>query len=465
MRFISAIGTFSIGIALLSHAALARAEDTEPAAAAAPAPAGFAFGSYGRVRAASDLRGHSGQSTNIVAFGTRYDLGNYAELELRREDHPAELELRVVATLGLQGDFFHYTGRFNDQVGVRNLYAEVGNALVNHVSLWAGSRMVRGDDAYLLNFWPLDNLNLIGGGAAFGTHQVELKLHAGLTRPSDPFYAQDTPAVPAQGFIPQTVATLDRPRTILAARAAYWPLGDNAPRGVKLIAYAEAHHIADGERQVTQNSGAIQHLPAMSGYVAGLQVGAYWDKPQAFANLFLRCARGLAAYDPLSSFGGIEPVPGMGASDCRVALSGNVELGAFALQLGAYLRQVNDPSAVAANGGKLQEGIIDVRPYVWIGQRAGLAFDASYQALRTLAVDEGTGRLVGGALSKLAVIPFYSPYGRGTYTRPQLQLIYAVSARNSDAQRLYPELDRRSNSNIEHFLAIGAEWWFNSSSY
>ena len=462
MRFSSAIGVLGIGLSILGSTKASRAQDAAPPAPSTP---GFAFGSYGRIRAASDLRGHSGQSTNIVAYGTRYDLGNYAELELRREDHPQELELRIVATLALQGDFFHYTGKFDDRVAVRNLYAEVTGALVDRVSLWAGSRMVRGDDVYLLNFWPLDNLNLIGGGAAFTTKQLELKLHGGLTRPDDPFYAQQVSVVSAQGFVPQSVATLDRPRTILAARAAYWPFGSDAKRGLKLIAYAEAHHIAEGDRHVTADSGPIEHLPAMSGYVAGLQVGGYWDQPQAFANLFLRCARGLAAYDPLTTFAGVEPVAGTGASDCRVALSANVELGPAAVQLGAYFRRMNDPGGVASNGGKLEEGIVDVRPYVWIGERAGVSVDASYQALRTLAVDESTGRLVGGSVSKLAVIPFYSPYGRGTYVRPQFQLIYAISARSDDARRLYPTLDRRSDSNIEHFLAIGAEWWFNSTSY
>ncbi|HEY1534435.1 MAG TPA: carbohydrate porin, partial [Polyangiaceae bacterium] len=202
----------------------------EPTPSPPPTPAGFAFGSYGRVRAASDLRGHSGESTNIVAFGTRYDLGNYAELELRREDHPGDVQLRVVSTLGFQGDFFHYTGSFNDQIGIRNLYAEVEGALLAKASLWAGSRMVRGDDVYLLNFWPLDNLNLIGGGAAFSGNSFELKLHGGLTRPSDPFYTQQDNAVPVQGFLPQTVSLLDRPRSILAARAVFWPFGSQAKR-------------------------------------------------------------------------------------------------------------------------------------------------------------------------------------------------------------------------------------------
>jgi maltoporin len=203
----------------------------------------------------------------------------------------------------------------------------------------------------------------------------------------------------------------------------------------------------------------------MSGYVAGVELGGYLDAPQAFANLFFRCARGIAAYDPLQTFGGLEPVAGNDASDCRVALSANLELGAVALQLGAYLREFRDPSATATTGGKLEEGIVDARPYVWLGQRAGFAVDASYQALRTLAVNPSTGRLVGGAVGKFALIPFYSPYGRGTYTRPQLQLIYALSVRNDDAQRLYPDLDRRSSSSVEQFFAIGAEWWFNSTSY
>jgi hypothetical protein len=27
--------------------------------------------------------------------------------------------------------------------------------------------MYRGDDVYLLNWWPLDNLNMVGGGARY----------------------------------------------------------------------------------------------------------------------------------------------------------------------------------------------------------------------------------------------------------------------------------------------------------
>src|SRR5436309_2216031 len=46
----------------------------------------FEFGSYGRVRIASDLRGGTGRQANIVTHGDRIDEESYAELEIRRED-------------------------------------------------------------------------------------------------------------------------------------------------------------------------------------------------------------------------------------------------------------------------------------------------------------------------------------------------------------------------------------------
>ena len=62
-------------------------------------------------------------------------------------------------------------------------------------------------------------------------------------------------------------------------------------------------------------------------------------------------------------------------------------------------------------------------------------------------------------------MPFVSPFGRGTYTRPHLRVIYSLTVRDDDARALYPALDPRSANNVEHFLGIGVEWWFASSSY
>ena len=58
-----------------------------------------------------------------------------------------------------------------------------------------------------------------------------------------------------------------------------------------------------------------------------------------------------------------------------------------------------------------------------------------------------------------------SPAGRGDYSRPQFRLIYCVTFRNAGAKSLYPVDDVYSIRDVEHFLGVGAEWWFNSSSY
>ena len=59
------------------------------------------------------------------------------------------------------------------EMAVRNLYGEVQNVFAKDLSFWAGSRMVRGDDIYLLDYWALDNLNLYGPGGGAGVKAGE----------------------------------------------------------------------------------------------------------------------------------------------------------------------------------------------------------------------------------------------------------------------------------------------------
>ena len=142
------------------------AAPTAPAAAAPPPEGGhFEFGSYGRVRIASDFRGGTGRQSNVVAHGSRIDEESYAELELRREDtFKDDIHTKVVATLALFPPFFHFSGDPQQQIAVRNLYAQ---AQYDALTLWAGARMYRGDDIYLLDWWPLDNQNTVGGGIGY----------------------------------------------------------------------------------------------------------------------------------------------------------------------------------------------------------------------------------------------------------------------------------------------------------
>ncbi len=149
---------------------------------------GFHFGSYGRVVMGGDHRGRRGRDGDIVARGTRLDESTYAELELRREDYWEQTGsfTRVVATVAIAAPLFHQTGTFDTTMGVRNLYIEESGLGLKNLRLWAGSRMYRGDDIYLLDFWPLDNLNTLGGGAAYNFRRdTELRLQNASLRRTD----------------------------------------------------------------------------------------------------------------------------------------------------------------------------------------------------------------------------------------------------------------------------------------
>lgn len=453
------------------------ADADEPADAAPPPdPAleflrGFRFGSYGRIIAASDLQGRTGRQSRIVAFAPRIDEDDtYAELELRREDDFFGVHTRIVATLAYGGPLFHYDGEFEERIAIRNLFVEASNLFTPGFSIWGGSRMVRGDDVYLLNFWPLDNLNLVGGGLRYAFEDdLEFALSVGMSQPNNPFQRQ-TDLVPARtGFLPDEVFILDRPRIITALRATWWAMGRFSETGVNVRLYGEQHWLAAGDRR--RADGSLETLPEDSGFVVGAQVGAYHTPSHAFVNLFFRYARGLGAYDPLGvPFRTGSVVTTGRAEEIRLALSANWEWRerpdvAFGVQLGGYVRAFSDADPAVFNRGQLLEGALSARPMVWIGDVAGVALDLSYQAMATAALDERTGSPEGGNVWKLGIVPFVSPWGRGTYTRPHIRLLYVLTARDDGARHLYNDLDPRSVHDLEHFLGVSVEWWFSSSSY
>ncbi len=432
---------------------------------------GFRFGSYGRIIAATDLRGMSGHQTRIVTFAPRIDEDDtYAELELRREDTMFGVDTRIVATVAYAGPLFQYDGEFSERIAIRNLFAEANHILTRGLSIWGGSRMVRGDDVYLMNFWPMDNLNMVGGGLRYALEDdLELAIQVGMSQPNNPFQRQ-TDLVPARtGFLPEEIYILDRPRTVLSGRLTYWPLGRMERDGFKAVLYGEQHWLAAGQR--TRSDGTVEGLPEDSGFVVGAQLGGYLSDSHTFANLFFRYARGLGAYDPLGVPFRTGTVVTTGrAEQIRLALSANWEWTenpdvGVGLQLGAWWQIHHDADPAVWNRGSLSEGAIAIRPHVWFGQVAGVALDLSYQGMQSLSLNELTGNGEGGSIFKLGIMPFVSPWGRGTYSRPHIRLQYVVSGRDAGARALLNPADPRASRDVEHFLGVSVEWWFSSTSY
>ncbi len=446
-------------------------------APAGPSEGHFEFGSYGRVRVGSDLRGHTGSDANIVAHGDRIDEDSYAELELRREDtFTPHVASKVVATLALFPPFFHFSGDPTQAIAVRNLYAQ---GTLDDLTLWVGSRMYRGDDIYLLDWWPLDNQNTLGGGAGYRLRwapgaETVVAAHAGLQRLSSTYQYEQIPAplpaalTPQQGPTSTNITSLDRPRTIETLKVTHLATRPgHGPDGLKLVLYAETQELAAGVYTDTTVAPPGQTaLPTDWGWLAGGEVAYFTGRRNTFVQVFVRHAEGIAAYDPLSvplTFASDRTT--RGSSETLAALGANYEQGPFGLLVGAYFRSFRDGSPSPTTSQKYDEGVLAFRPQVYLGDRWGIAFEGAFEARRYALLDPQTDQPLTAVEWRAGVIPYFSPSGRGSYARPQVRLIYALTARNPAARELYPTEDAINQRGIVQFLALGAEWWFNSSSY
>ena len=451
-----------------------------PTTASAQEAEGFHFGSYGRTRVATDLRGSGPQYSNIVDHGSRLDLAPYLELELRQTQYFGKdsascgecesdlVRVRVVSTLAFAGDPFHYTGQWESHMALRNMFVDVQGVFYKGLTLWTGARMYRGDDIYLLDFWPLDNLNTVGGGAVLDVGDgTRIQAHVGTNRLLDSEFQYQARLAPSRnGFGTDLAVTLDRPRTIASAKVTQFFSGFNAAKGFKASLYGEGHFLPEGKQESGGNTQRpSQTLPSDSGFVVGAQATGYGFGDRAgHAHLFLRYARGVAAFGELAAPSVLDADRKAKASEFVAALSGNFEIDLFAIQWGAYARLFDASMGAQYSDSKYWEGIIITRPQVNLTEHFGLGTELSYQFRNTKVLDDAGRHRVPSAF-RLSVLPMIMPTGWGSYNRPIIYGVYTATFRNEAAQDSYPVEDPRSARSTEHYLGLHAEWWFNSSSY
>ena len=454
---------------------------SEFGASGSPPPAeatgsGFDFGSYGRVGIGSDLRGHSGYGVNVVSHGSRLEEPAYLELNFYYGGTigDSSRRWRIVFVPAYSGDLFHTTGNFSQNFAIRNAYAEVENLGLRGLTLWAGSRLYRGDDVYLFDFWPLDVLNTVGGGAiyAFNQQRTLVALHLGMNRLDDLYQFQQVQVpsrrLPGDSTVltPQpatsSVTTLDRQRLVMSLKGTHFLRSLSSLPNGKLVLYGEFHYLPKGERQATTPGQLPVPLADDYGYLVGAQVGG-WLRSFVFANLFFRHAGGLAVFGDLGKPTGFNADQrSIDAREYTLAVSGNYESRAIGLMAAAYFRNFRDGSPTD-NGG-FNEGAVAVRPTAYFGKYFHTAVELSYQVRRPLTVDQDRGVHLTPMVARASLIPIVAPLGRGTYSRPILYAVYTLSYLSNDAQYyLFDPQDVRAGKALVHYLGLGAEWWFNSS--
>jgi hypothetical protein len=435
---------------------------------------GFRFGSYGRVIAGTDLHGGKPEKILVVAHGPRIVEDSYLELDVSYGFvTPHGAKLRPVITLAFDGTLFHDTGQFDAHPALRNLFLDA--TITPELTLWAGSRMYRGDDIYLFDYWPLDNQNTLGAGAFYHRDHIELAAHAGVNRLLDPFqYQQIQVPNPAQGSV--VVTQLNRQRMIASATAAYVMLKPPEQLSMRFKLHAQIHELPSGTRATGcdatgANCDGFQSLPSDSGFLVGAEASFFGMAPSALGfrrhlNLFMRYAKGLAAFDELAAPTSVGPdLTTTNANELSFGASGNWDSPFGNMMVGALSRRFEDASGNASNPNDGWEYALDARPLAKVLPDWFVGADISYQARFPQGLNPITLRAEDPAVFQFAPMIVYSPMGPSAYDRPQIRLVYRIAHLNDGALDQYVPDDPRHGRPWQYFLGVQAEWWFNSSTY
>ncbi len=457
-------------------------DEVKPAEPVRSADDGFRFGSYGRLIAGSDTRGGKPERLLVGAVGPRVIEDSYLELEMQYGfETKRGIKLRPIITLAFDGTLFHDTGDFDAHPAIRNMYLDA--TLSSTVSAWVGSRMYRGDDIYLFDYWPLDDQNTVGAGVLYRSAEipankngnaVELAGHVGFNRLNDDYQFQQVEvANPEQGAT--TITQLNRERIIASATASYLLMLDPKLPSMKFKLHAELHELPSGTRARLDETGAptgvLEALPADSGHLIGAELSIFGRSTAGYhdhLNLFARYASGLATFDelaPPTSFG--TDLKTTNASELSFGLSGNYDTAFGNCMIGALSRRFIDASSDdnTVDHADGWEYAIDARPLVRVLPDVFVGADISYQARFPRGLNPYTERAEDPAIFQLAPMVVYSPMGPSAYDRPQLRAVFDFAHLNQGALDEYvPDDPRHAHGNI-YSITFQAEWWFNSSNY
>ena len=456
-------------------------KDKDETAAKPMIEKGFKFGSYGRVGFGTTEEGRAAKSYRFVGHPPRLFESSYVEVDLSYVLASAPKKyIKVLMTTAFMANLFHYSGISDMDIAVRNLYLETKGYFADWLTLWVGSRMYRGDDIYLVDYWPMDNLNTIGAGAIFHPGLWDFRLHVGVNRLDDDFQYQEI-TVSADRFEPRTVIFMDRQRFIVSLKGTRHILSkkNDWTKGGKVSLYGEFHSMAEG--YYYQEEEPPEKLPADYGWMFGAQGGMWGFGEGQFLNIWLRVAGGLAAYGELAVPFGLDSAKKSGrAREVVVGLSENFEFSRGGLLAGGYFRYFKDADPNVYDLDDYIEGVFILRLQIYMTNMLHLALEVGESFKRTTGLSSTTPEFddeTGGfsppkhetpSVTHIGLMFVLSPLGRGTLTRPQIRILGALQAPNAAARHLYPDEDIRSGgggtmNNLIWYMGVQAEWWFNSS--
>ena len=417
----------------------------------------FQLGSYGRVGISSDENGARGGASQITPFGPRLIETSYLELDFQVSEAVSKLgNVSILSTLAFGDALFHDNGQWQAQMALRRFQLAIRGIYGTRWYAIVGSQWNRGDDIYLMNFWPLDDLNSNGGTVGFDGERWQLMIHSGVNRLADPSQNLRRPvAAPFFGAVDAQI--VDRQRFVNALS-----LTRKFGKRQKVKLYSEFHYLPGRFVPIEERPEVSEFLSDDLGYMFGAQYGIWGFGDQGHLNVFVRAAKGLAAYDELEIARAVNADRrSVDARELRLALSANFETEYLSLMTGGYVRSFVDGDVNEQDFDDRNEGALSVRPMLRLGHFTP-AVEASVQMSRPNGVDPRTNEQSIARVVQVGFIPAWSLTSDkpSAYSRPQLRAIAACSFLNEAALSRFAEADPRSQRPRVWYFGLGAEWWF-----
>ncbi len=427
---------------------------------------GVVFGSYGRVQPATDLEGGSPKWVNIVSHGSRLEQGSYVELDFaylfpQSGDGPL---FDFVSTLAFSESLFHGSGKWAALSTIRNLFVRADNVIWKPLGMWVGSRMYRGDDIYLLDFWPLDEANMYGGGIGLFFDDFSVEYYIGFNRLETDWQYQEKRVV-AETFGTESITWMDRQRLVTGLKYQHDLSLNDSGLGMKWKLFGEFQRIGEGDKYLDPVDTDNQIVyPEDFGWSVGAQLGFHGFAPNSFSHLFVKYSGGLGAYGLLTVPHGFDI--NYKTTDAREFLLGftlNHEMKWLATMAAGYVRYFEDADSNKYDNDDYWEYIFVIRPHIILHRNFYLAFEFSHQLKKTNGLHQlpdNTHKNLVPQVTKFSILPLVT-IGGGSYERPQLRVVYTTAIQNDDAKYLYRPEDVRSQKSVMHYFGLSAEWWFN----
>ena len=330
--------------------------------------------------------------------------------------------------------------------------------------------MYRGDDIYLLDWWPLDNQNTVGGGAGYKFHwttdETTIAAHVGMQRLDNTYQYEQIPVpTPPSCRRRRAEPSTSRCSTARAPSRRSSSRTSSSTRTPPREGRLQVHPLRRGPGDLGRRlhrhvRRALRPDTAARGLGAGWSARevAYWTgQRDTFVQLFVRHAEGSPRTTRSPSrltFANDRTT--RGASETLVALGGNYERGCLRRARRRLPARLPRRRPVADDVAEVRRG----HPRRAARRSSSASAGASRSralpgaALRRARSRDGPAarRRASGARASSRTS---RPSGRGSYKRPQLRLIYALTARNAATRELYPAAGRLLQRTIEHLLGLG----------